>query len=207
MSALSPSVATIRAALHPLDRAPGAGCRNEDELVDLLAQPLVEAAVLVGLVPRVAGWQVLFTRRTDALRHHAGQVSFPGGRIEPGDRDAAAAALRETSEETGISATLLTPLGYLDPLATVTGFRVLPLVAVVDPDHVPVADPCEVDEVFEVPFEHLMEPSNLRRICIEVGGRSRSVLEFVDRGIPGQRIWGVSAAILHNLRERLEAGR
>ena len=207
MSALSPSIQTIRAALHPLECGPGARCWNEDELIDLMPASPVEAAVLVGLVPRPTGWQVLFTRRTDALRHHAGQVSFPGGRIEPEDDDAAAAALRETDEETGIQATLVTPLGYLDPIATVTGFRVLPLVGVVDGAYVAVPDPREVDEVFEAPFDHLMEPSNLRRICIEAGGRSRSVLEYVDRGIPGQRIWGVSAAILYNLRQRLEAVR
>jgi len=204
---LTPPVDTIRAALHPLDCRPAARCWNEHELADLQPASLVEAAVLVGIVPRPAGWQVLLTRRTDAMRHHAGQVSFPGGRIEPGDDDAAAAALRETDEETGIPASLVTPLGYLDPIATVTGFRVLPLVAVVDSAYVAIPDPREVDEVFEAPFDHLMEPSSLRRICIEVGGRSRSVLEYVDRGIPGQRIWGVSAAILYNLRQRLEAVR
>jgi len=207
VSALSPSVDSIRAALHPLDCRPGARCWNEDELADLSPPSLVEAAVLVGIVPRPAGWQVLLTRRTDTMRHHAGQVSFPGGRIESGDDDPAAAALREPEEETGIPASLVAPLGYLDPIATVTGFRVLPLVAVVDAAYVAIPDPREVAEVFEAPFDHLMEPSSLRRICIELGGRSRSVLEYVDRGIPGQRIWGVSAAILYNLRQRLETVR
>jgi 8-oxo-dGTP pyrophosphatase MutT (NUDIX family) len=204
----SPTIAAIRAALRPLDRAPRDTCWNAGELEGLLpADAPTEAAVLVGLVPRTDGLQVLFTRRTGGLRHHAGQVSFPGGRLEPGDRDAAAAALRETSEETGIPQALVTPLGYLDPIATVTGFRVLPTVAVIDAGYAAVPDPREVDEVFEVAFAHLMEPANLRRICIDIGGRSRSVFEFVDRGVPGQRIWGVTASILFNLRERLEATR
>jgi len=203
-----PALASIRAALHPLDRPPDGLCWNASELDGLLpaAVPL-EAAVLVGLVPRPHGLQVLLTRRTDSLRHHAGQVSFPGGRIEPGDRDAAAAALRETTEETGIPAELLTPLGYLDPIATITGFRVLPAVAVIQASYLAIPDAREVDEVFEVPFDHLMDPVNLRHICIEHGGRARSVFEFVDRGVPGQRIWGVTASILFNLRERLEAVR
>ena len=142
MTPQSPAIAAIRAALRPLDRAPGDTCWNAGELEGLLpADAPTEAAVLVGLVPRTDGLQVLFTRRTGGLRHHAGQVSFPGGRLEPGDRDAAAAALRETSEETGIPQALVTPLGYLDPIATVTGFRVLPTVAVIDAGYVAVPDP------------------------------------------------------------------
>ena len=95
----------------------------------------VAAAVLVGLVPRAEGLQVLLTRRNDGMRHHPGQVSFPGGRIETDDADAAAAAIREAGEEIGMPADQITPLGYLDPLATITGFRVLPLAAVITPDY------------------------------------------------------------------------
>jgi 8-oxo-dGTP pyrophosphatase MutT (NUDIX family) len=156
------------------------------------------------MVPRAQGLHVLLTRRTDALRHHAGQVSFPGGRVEAGDRDACATALRETAEEVGIAASLIRPLGYLDPLRTVTGFRVLPLVAVITPDYVAAPDPREVDEVFEVPFDYLMSPSNLRTVQVTLGGRPRTVLEFVGPGSSGRRIWGVSASILLNLRERME---
>jgi hypothetical protein len=95
------------------------------------------------------------------------------------------------------------PLGYLDPLATITGFRVLPLVAVITPDYVARPDPREVAEVFEVPLAYLLAPENLLQVAIEAGGRPRRVLEFVDRGMPGQRIWGATASILFNLRERL----
>jgi 8-oxo-dGTP pyrophosphatase MutT (NUDIX family) len=195
----------LQAVLHPLAAVPEGPCWNLDELAGLLpANAPAAAAVLVGLVPRAAGLQVLLTRRTEDLRHHAGQVSFPGGRIEPTDVDARAAAIRETTEEIGLSPAVLVPLGYLDPLATITGFRVTPVVAAIDPDYVARPDPGEVAEVFEVSLAWLLAPENLQRRVIDVRGRPRSVLEFVDRGIPGQRIWGVTASILFNLRQRLE---
>jgi 8-oxo-dGTP pyrophosphatase MutT (NUDIX family) len=178
---------------------------NHDDVADLLPEgrALVEAAVLVGLVPRDDGPRVLLTRRTEALRHHAGQVSFPGGRVEADDADAVAAALRETFEEVGIPMPLLAPLGYLDAFTTVTGFRVLPVVATIAADYRPYPDPREVAEVFEVPLEFLLDPANLRRLPVSHRGRPREVWEF---SYPGQRIWGVTAAILLNLRERLAAG-
>jgi 8-oxo-dGTP pyrophosphatase MutT (NUDIX family) len=202
-----PSEALLRIAgvLHPLPLAPSAPAWNLDEVAGLLpAIAPVPAAVLVGLVPRADGLQVLLTRRTDALRQHAGQVSFPGGRIEPGDRDAAAAAIRETGEEIGVPPAALSPLGWLDPLATVTGFLVLPLVAAVAPDYRARPDPGEVDEVFEVPLEFLMAEANLRRVPLQWQGSERTVLEFADRGQPRLRIWGATASILLNLRQRLE---
>jgi 8-oxo-dGTP pyrophosphatase MutT (NUDIX family) len=192
-------------ALHPLSLVPQGPAWNLDEVADLLPEgaPML-AAVLVGLVPREAGIQVLLTRRTDALRHHAGQVAFPGGQIEPGDADARAAAIRETGEEIGLPASDLLPMGWLDPLATVTGFSVLPLVAAVSPGYRPRPDPREVAEVFEVPLDFLMAAPNLRRVELDWRGRQRIVLEFADRGMPTQRIWGATASILLNLRQRLE---
>ena len=139
------------------------------------------------------------------LRHHAGQVSFPGGRIEPHDVDAVAAAVRETGEEIGLAASQIIPLGLLDPLWTITGFRVLPVVAMIEPDYVARPDPGEVDEVFETPLAFLLDPANLATLEVEFGGRPRRVLEFVDRGEPQRRIWGATASILFNLRERLAA--
>lgn len=205
MSGLAYDLERITAALHPLPAVPSGPAWNLDEIADLLpgATP-VPAAVLVGLVPRASGIQVLLTRRTDGLRHHAGQVAFPGGRIELGDADARMAAIRETSEEIGVPASDLAPLGWLDPLATVTGFAVLPLVATVVPDYQPHPQPGEVAEVFEVPLEFLMSAPNLRQIRLDWRGRPRTVLEFVDRGMPTQRIWGATASILFNLRHRLE---
>lgn len=190
-------------ALYPLAAVPSGPGWNHNDLTDLLPPAVrqVEAAVLVGVVPRAGGSQVLLTRRTEALRHHAGQVSFPGGRIEPGDRDAVAAALRETGEEIGIPAAQLQPLGFLDPLATTSGFRVLPVVALVDRGYIARPDPGEVADVFEVPLSFLLDPANLGRRILDYRGRPREVLEY---RYPAQRIWGATASILLNLRQRLE---
>jgi 8-oxo-dGTP pyrophosphatase MutT (NUDIX family) len=198
-------LARLQAALHPLSAPPAGAAWNLLQLAGLLVpdEP-VEAAVLVGLVPRDAGLQVLLTRRTDALRHHPGQVSFPGGRIEAGDTDACAAAIREAGEEVGLAPVQIAPLGYLDPLATITGFRVLPVVATLDPRYVPAPDPREVADVFEAPLARLLAPASLVYNRIEWAGRPREVPEFLASVSPGQRIWGATASILDNLRQRLE---
>lgn len=189
-------------ALHPLQQAPPGDGWNRSELDDLLPPgPLVEAAVLAGIVPRASGPQVILTRRTEALRQHGGQVGFPGGRTEPDDRDALAAALRESHEEIALLPSQVQALGYLDPFVTITGYRVTPVVAVVDPDFIAVPEPGEVAEVFEVPLAFLLAPENLQQVEINHRGRVRHVLEY---SWPGQRIWGATAAILYNLRRRLE---
>jgi len=194
--------ARLLEALHPPAFAPDGEGWNRSELSDLLpAGALVEAAVLVGLVPRAGGLQVILTRRTEALRTHGGQVGFPGGRTEPDDADAAAAALRESEEEIALRRAQVDVLGYLDPLLTITGYRVTPVVAVVDPQFVAIPSPDEVADVFEVPLDYLLAPENLRQVEIMHRGRVRHVLEY---GWPGQRIWGATAAILYNLRRRLE---
>lgn len=193
--------------LHPLDTPPAARGWNVDELDGLLddAAPLREAAVLVGLVRRDDGLQAMLTRRTDTLRHHAGQVSFPGGRQEPDDGGPLQAALREACEEIGLHPQQVQPLGYLDPLATITGYRVTPVVALLDPGFEPVPEPGEVAEVFEAPLAFLMAPTSLRRVDIEFRGRVRHVLEYETlAAAPTHRIWGATASILLNLRDRLE---
>lgn len=193
-------------ALHPLGGPPTLRGWNVDELHGLLEPDaaLREAAVLVGLVPRAAGLHALLTRRTDTLRHHAGQVSFPGGRIEPSDGGPLQAALREAYEEIGLPASKAEPIGYLDPLATITGYRVTPVVALLDPGFVPVAEPGEVAEIFEAPLDFLMQPGNLRQVDIEFQGLMRHVLEYeILATAPTHRIWGATASILLNLRDRL----
>lgn len=189
-------------ALHPLTAAPTGPGWNYSELADLLLPTApTEAAVLAGLVPRANGTQVILTRRTEALRNHGGQVGFPGGRTEPSDRNPVAAALRESDEEIALKHSQVHVLGYLDPFVTITSFRVTPVVAVIDPAFVPVPQPSEVAEVFEVPLDFLMDPANLRSVEIEHRGKVRHVLEYTW---PGHRIWGATAAILYNLRRRLE---
>ncbi len=192
----------LQHALLPLLQAPPGQGWNHRELEDLLPPgPQVEAAVLAGLVPRAQGTQVLLTRRTETLRNHGGQVGFPGGRVDKGDRNVLATALRESNEEIALASEQVLALGYLDPFVTITGFRVTPVVAVIDPAFVPRPQPAEVAEVFEVPLDYLMDPDNLREVAFEHGGRTRHVLEY---RWPGQRIWGATAAILYNLRRRLE---
>lgn len=193
----------LRAALHPLDAPPQGRGWNHDDLADLLGpiDAVAQAAVLVGLVAREDGAHVLLTLRTDGLRHHAGQVSFPGGRIEPDDADAVAAALREMREEIGVDAGLVTPLGFLDPLETITGFRVLPVVARVDAGYVATPDPNEVADVFEVPLSLLLDPARLQRRTVDYRGRARDILEY---DYAERRIWGATALMLLNLRERLD---
>ncbi|WP_425480553.1 CoA pyrophosphatase [Stenotrophomonas pictorum] len=194
--------ARLLRALEPLSSAPAGQGWNHSELADILPPtPPVEAAVLVGLIPRPQGVQLLLTRRTEHLRHHGGQVGLPGGRIEPTDRNPVMAAIRECEEEIALARRQVQVLGYLDPFLTITGFRVSPVVAVIDPAFVAEADPSEVAEVFEVPFDFLMDPANLRQVPMEYRGRMRHVLEYTW---PGQRIWGATAAILYNLRRRLE---
>jgi len=196
--------AALRGVLHPLRHPPGEPGWNRGELADLMPpQPPAEAAVLVGLVPREEGTRVLLTLRTDGLRHHGGQVSFPGGRVEAADRGALGAALRESREEIALPSRQVAPLGYLDPLLTISGFRVTPVVAALDPGFQARPEPGEVAQVFEVPLDYLMAPERLRRIEMEYRGRPRTVLEY---DWPGQRIWGATAAILYNLRRRLEEG-
>ncbi len=197
-----PECPSLADALHPLEAPPiGAGW-NHAEIEDLLPEGTpVDAAVLVGLILRGDVTSVLLTRRNAGMRQHGGQVSFPGGRIDASDGDAVAAALRETFEEVGVPPDQITPLGLLDPLVTISGFRVMPVVALVDATYHARPDPAEVAEVFEVPLRFLLARENLSTRVYDYRGLPREVLEFHH---PGQRIWGATASILLNLRERLE---
>lgn len=195
-------LASLRAALRPLDAA-GDHPQNQDELEGLLppGQPLRPAAVLVGLIPRAQGWQVLLTRRTEQMPTHAGQISFPGGRIDPGDSDAVAGALRETHEELGIEPARVRPLGLLDVYATISAYAVTPVVGIIDPDARLAPDAREVDEVFEVPLRFLLDRANLKRELRHFRGRLRGYYAYPY----GERyIWGATAGMLVNLLERLQ---
>jgi 8-oxo-dGTP pyrophosphatase MutT (NUDIX family) len=157
------------------------------------------AAVLVPIIDRSEP-TVLFTVRTKDLTNHAGQVAFPGGKIEPADESPVAAALREAKEEIGLAPTLIEPLGYLDLYLTFSGFRILPTVARVRPDFALVLNSREVTETFEVPLAFLMTPGNLQRRSRDWKGINREyyAIPFGDR-----YIWGITAGIVHNLYDRV----
>ena len=167
------------------------------------ALPLVSAAVLVPIVTHPAGLSVLFTLRTPHLSAHAGQVSFPGGRLEPGDADEAAAALRETAEEIGLRQDRIRLVGRLDTYVTRTGFRIYPLVGFVTPPLALVPDPQEVADVFEVPLDFLIDPANRRRESRLYQGRERF---FWAIPYDGRYIWGATAGMVVNLSELLWSG-
>jgi 8-oxo-dGTP pyrophosphatase MutT (NUDIX family) len=163
------------------------------------------ASVLVPLVAHDSGVTVLLTRRTDHLRDHAGQISFPGGRAEEVDADAVHTALREAEEEVGLAPEWVDVIGALPVYTTVTGFHVTPVVALVRPGFTLTIDSFEVAEAFEVPLAFLMDPANHRRHQFEFGGERRQFLSMPWQGVDaaGQPreyfIWGATAAMLRNL--------
>jgi 8-oxo-dGTP pyrophosphatase MutT (NUDIX family) len=163
------------------------------------------ASVLVALVQRESGLHVLLTRRTDHLRDHAGQISFPGGRAEPSDANAAATALREAAEEVGLAEQHVSLLGELPHYTTVTGFVVTPVVALVQPHFELKLDPFEVAEAFEVPLQFLMTPAHHQRHRFEWEGQQRDFFSMPwhgtgTDGVPRNYfIWGATAAMLRNL--------
>lgn len=170
-----------------------------------------QAAVLVPLVLRATGLHVLLTRRTDHLRDHAGQISFPGGRSEPDDDGAAGTALREAAEEVGLPLDRVQVIGQMPVYTTVTSFVVTPIVALVTPPFELVLDSFEVAEAFEVPLQHLMNPAHHQRHAFSFEGAERQFLSMPWHG-PGADglareyfIWGATAAMLRNLYRFLAA--
>jgi 8-oxo-dGTP pyrophosphatase MutT (NUDIX family) len=156
-------------------------------------RPLVPAAVLVPVVARPAGLTVLLTQRTDHLHHHAGQISFPGGRVESTDVSAVMTALRETEEEIGLDPERVELLGELAEYCTGTGFSVTPVVGLVHPPFDLRLDAFEVAEAFEVPLTFLLDPANHERREMEYEGRMR---QYYAMPYQGRFIWGATAGIL-----------
>ena len=177
----------------------------------VLRQAPSAASVLVPLVQRPDGLHVLLTRRTDHLRDHAGQISFPGGRAEAHDADVVATALRETEEEVGLPAAQVEVIGRLPVYTTITNFVVTPVVGLVRPGFDLKTDPHEVAEVFEVPLAWLMDPSKHQRHAVEIDGLRREFISIPWPGVDDQGqprryfIWGATAAMLRNLYRFLSA--
>lgn len=172
---------------------------------------LSAASVLVPLVQRPQGLTVLLTQRTDHLRDHAGQVSFPGGRFEAHDADAVAAALREAEEEIGLPHSAVDVIGTLPHYTTVTNYVVTPVVAIVNPPFTLRLDAFEVADAFEVPLDFLMAPAHHQRHEFEMNGQRRQFLSMPWQGVgldgtPRRFfIWGATAAMLRNLYGYLAA--
>jgi 8-oxo-dGTP pyrophosphatase MutT (NUDIX family) len=208
------SASTLRVRLEQLLRGsqpaqepefPYAASLTPEQLASLrkfIPERLARAAVLVPLVERPDGLHVLLTQRASHLKNHAGQISFPGGRIEPGDAGPWEAALREAREEIGLEPGYVTLAGYLRDHLVISGFRVTPVVGFVQPGFTLRPDTTEVEDVFEVPLDFVLDPGNR-----EPRDRHFAGLTLVTYDIPyqGRQIWGATASMLLSLSRLLEA--
>lgn len=193
----------LRAKLDPLDKLAQGPMRGDFE-IDPTWRPsdethLKPAAVLAPIVKRASGWTMLFTQRANDLPTHAGQVSFPGGRREPGETPVET-ALRETREEVGIESRFIEPIGGWSAYETGTGFRIVPVAGLVEPEFMLTLDAHEVAETFEVPFAFLMDPANHEQREGNWRGRKSAywVMPYENRFI-----WGATAGMIRALYERL----
>lgn len=190
---------TLRTALET-------GRRNSPELIggdvldeEALAHGITPAAVLVAVVDRPDP-TVILTLRPETMRKHPGQVSFPGGRIDPGDAGPVDAALREAEEEIGLARTRVEIIGVADRYRTITGFEVTPVLGIVPPGIELVPHPGEVAAVFEAPFHYILDPAHQHVRTAMFRGRERTYYEIDWHE---QRIWGATAAMIVNLSRRL----
>jgi len=198
---LQERLAGTRAPEDPFDVVLPPGSERWPELVrERMARSLRAAGVLVPVINRSDGLSVLLTQRSAELKHHAGQVSFPGGRMEEHDADVVQAALRETHEEVGIPPQAIAVVGYLPPMPTVTGYAVTAVVGLVSDDVSLQIDRTEVEYAFEVPLAFLLDRGNERALEREYRGRRIPTVEF---HYGGERIWGATAHILVELRKKL----
>lgn len=191
----------VPAGLSDPNVTPARGDHDADPVMRAIAavRPIRPAAVLVPIVDRPEP-TVLLTQRTTELSSHAGQIAFPGGKIDPTDESPLAAALREAREEIGLEPRLVHPIGYLDLYLTTLGYRIVPTVARIEPDFKLALNAAEVHDTFEVPLCFLMQPINHQRHSREWNGMVRHfyAIPFADR-----YIWGVTAGILRNLHDRI----
>ena len=199
----------IRESLDPQPSTPeqdmqwlaGATAEVASKVRAALPARRVPAAVLIPLVERDTGLTVLLTQRAETLKDHAGQVSFPGGRIEPEDKDAWHAALREAYEEIGLRAEFVEFAGYLPDHHVITGFRVTPVVAFVNPEYQLRIAAAEVHDAFEVPLDFILDSANHKSRRRELGGVS---IEVHDIPYGDRNIWGATAGMLMTLRRMLQ---
>ena len=179
---------------------PPGSSRWPEPMREQLSGTLKPAGVLIPIIERRAELSVLLTQRSAELKHHAGQVSFPGGRMEEHDVSVEATALRETQEEVGIDAQHISVLGYLQTMPTITGYAVTPVVGMVSADAKLVIDPTEVEYTFEVPLSFLLDESNDVRTEWDTHDRKVPMVEFHWEG---ERIWGATAFMIISFRKKV----
>jgi 8-oxo-dGTP pyrophosphatase MutT (NUDIX family) len=202
--------AHIREALDPQPSTPehdmqwlaGASAEVMSQVRASISSRRVPAAVLIPLVERDSGLTVLLTQRAETLKDHAGQISFPGGRIEPEDKDAWHAALREAYEEIGLLANYVEFAGYLPDHHVLTGFRVTPVVGFVNPEYQLRIAKAEVHDAFEVPLDFILDAANHKSRRRELGGLT---IEVHDIPYGERNIWGATAGMLMTLRRKLQS--
>ncbi len=191
----------VPAGLTEASVVPSRGDHDLDPLMRKIAEvrPIKPASVLVPVVDRPQP-TILLTQRTAHLPDHAGQISFPGGKIDPEDATPLEAALREAQEEIGLARNKIEPIGYLDLYMTTLGYRIVPTVARVEPEFELTLNQDEVDDAFEVPLAFLMEPANHQHHSRDWQGMKRT---FYAMPFGERYIWGATAGILRNLYERI----
>lgn len=174
--------------------------RNNPEIETILQQQGVmprAASVLIGLVPRNGALQVILTKRAKHLKHHPGQVSFPGGKAEATDRSPIVTAIRETAEEVGILSKDITVIGTLPPVVTLSGFTVTPVIAFVSPSYQAKLDRNEVEHLFEVPLAFLADSKHMTRYTLT---RKNHAIPVYAIPFKQHFIWGVTAQIIDQLQ-------
>ena len=204
----------LQHSLHRVGRPPSDGALNWADigpLFELQNEPDAqfrwrEAAVLIGLVARHDGIQVLLTQRTETMRQHSGQVSFPGGARDDTDVSIVDTALREVHEEIGIPSSLINVVGFLDRFATISHYLVTPVVAWVDAGYSHELNPVEVSAVFELPLNYLMDDGNLFHSSHQFNGHVREVPEYRPYGTLPYRVWGATAAMIQQLKSAIVTG-
>jgi 8-oxo-dGTP pyrophosphatase MutT (NUDIX family) len=179
---------------------PPGSSRWPEPMREQLTGALKPAGVLVPIIDRGDELSVLLTQRSAELKHHAGQVAFPGGRMEEHDADVEATALRETHEEVGIEARHVSVLGYLNTMPTITGYAVTPIVGMVAVEAELMIDKTEVEYTFEVPLSFLLDANNDIRSDFEANDRKVPMVEFHWQN---ERIWGATAFMILSLRKKL----